>query len=314
MKQALIVGIGDYPGNYKLEGCANDAQALADVLSKNGDGSLNFEVSLQKDTMDKPDLRRAIINLFNRDADMALFYFSGHGYIGDSGSYIVTTDFRPGSEGVPMDEILHYANESDIRNKIIILDCCHSGSFGAPMNMKGNSFLRKGLTVLTASRDNEFAWEHNGQGIFTGLLVQALKGGAADLKGDITPGGVYSYIDQAIGSWGQRPVFKANITRFTVLRKAKPSIDPDALKQIITFFPEPDHEMQLNKSFIEENDIADPVNVAKFNILKKMNRVALVIPCNEEHIDMYRAGQNSECCRLTELGKHYRGLVEQGRI
>ena len=45
-------------------------------------------------------------------------------------------------------------------------------------------------------------------GLFTSLLLEALKGGAADITGHITPGGIYAYIDKALGPWEQRPVFK----------------------------------------------------------------------------------------------------------
>ena len=315
MKQALVVGIDNYPGKMQLEGCANDATRLAEVLDENDDNSKNFIVKREVNVCTKSRLRQLIINLFNRDADIALFYFSGHGYVGESGSYIVTPDFYPGDEGVSMDEILRYANESDIKNKIIILDCCHSGAFGAPASMKGMTSLRKGITILTASRDNEAAFEVNGLGIFTGLLIEALKGGAADLKGDITPGSVYAYIDQAIGEWGQRPVFKANITRFTVLRKAKPPVPPDILKQICNLFPVTGFEFQLDETHEDVNtEIALPENVAKYKLLQRLNRVGLVIPSNPNNHDMYWAAMNKECCKLTEFGKHYWRLVKDGMV
>jgi Caspase domain len=314
MKQALIVVIDKYPGKNILEGCEKDARELAGVLETNADGSLNFEIQLLVNPKKKSHLQQMVINLFNRDTDIALFYFSGHGYLGETGSYLVTPDLKPGEEGVSMEEILHYANESDIRNKIIILDCCHSGAFGALLNMKGHSFLRKGLTILTASRDNEAAMEVNGEGLFTSLLLQALKGGAADLKGDITPGSVYTYIDQAIGSWGQRPVFKANITRFTVLRKAKSPIAIEILKQINMLFLNPDDEIQLDESFENNQKTSNEVNIKIFDQLKALNRVGVVIPSNENNIDMYWAAMKKEKCKLTELGKHYWRLVVKGKI
>lgn len=314
MKQALIVGIDKYVGTNKLHGCENDARALASVLETNADGTLNFEIQLAINPPQKNQLKQLIINLFNRDTDIALFYFSGHGYLGETGSYLVTPDIKPGEFGISMDEILHYANESDIRNKIIILDCCHSGAFGAQLNMMGHSFLRKGLTILTASRSNEVAVEVNGEGLFTSLLIEALKGGAADLKGDITPGSVYAYIDQAIGSWGQRPVFKANITRFTVLRKAKPAVSVEILKQLTTIFKNADDEIQLNESFVKEQKKSVESNVIVFDKLKALNRVGVVVPSNENNIDMFWAAMKKEKCRLTELGKHYWRLVSKGKI
>ena len=42
--------------------------------------------------------------------------------------------------------------------------------------------------------------------------------------GDITPGSVYAHIDQSLGPWAQRPVFKTNVKTFVSLRKTEPPI------------------------------------------------------------------------------------------
>ena len=44
-------------------------------------------------------------------------------------------------------------------------------------------------------------------------------------------------------------------------------------------------------------------NGDKFSLLQMGVRNALVRPCKEEH--MYFAAMNSDCCQLTDLGKHY---------
>ena len=74
--------------------------------------------------------------------------------------------------------------------------------------------LGEGLTILSACCSNECAEELNGRGTFTSLLVDALNGGAADVMGHVTPGGVYAYIDKALGPWDQRPVFRTNVNSF----------------------------------------------------------------------------------------------------
>lgn len=55
-------------------------------------------------------------------------------------------------------------------------------------------------------------------GVFTDLLLQGLKGGAADISGNITPASLYSFVDQSLGAWQQRPVFKTNISQFLPIR------------------------------------------------------------------------------------------------
>ncbi|MBF4312949.1 caspase family protein, partial [Vibrio anguillarum] len=96
MKKALIIGINDYP-NSPLGGCVNDANTLATVLESNGDGSPNFSVrkiTCPSTNITRSVLREAIEQLFSGDCDMALLYFSGHGFIKSTGGYLVTTDAK----------------------------------------------------------------------------------------------------------------------------------------------------------------------------------------------------------------------------
>jgi hypothetical protein len=316
MKQALIIGINKYK-TQALHGCVNDAKAVASILRNNDDKdkSVNFEVKLATDVKSKAVLRGMIRNLFDRDADVALLFFSGHGYIDNGGGYLVTPDGVANDPGISMDEILNCANQSDIKSKIIILDCCNAGAFGVPANSFGVSHLRKGITILTSSREKELSKERNGHGVFTSLLIDALAGGAADLMGNVTPGSTYAHIDRAIGNWGQRPTFRTNITRFTTLRKVKPSIEPEILKRITSYFPKPDYIFHLNPSFEWTNKkVANVKNTKIFKDLQSMNRVGLLIPKGASPNHMYFAAMQSKSCHLTSLGQHYWHLAKNNHI
>lgn len=313
MKKALVIGLNDYP-NAPLYGCVNDAHSVASVLRSNSDGSPNFDVKLITDKCTKNELKRNIRSLFEGDNDIALLYFSGHGTITSTGGYLVTTDYSDDDEGVSMDEVLVYANNSNAKNKVIILDCCNSGIFGSPALQKDSqtTTICDGLTVLTASKKDESAMEFNGSGIFTSLLVEALHGGAADLRGDITPGSIYSYIDRALGAWDQRPIFKTNVSTFTSLRKVNPPISLEILRKIKDYFTSPEEQFQLEPSYEPESENPDPEKVKVFGDLQKMVRVGLVIPVDAEH--MYHAAMESKSCRLTATGYHYWRLSKASRI
>lgn len=315
MKKALIIGINDYPSS-PLGGCVNDANTLATVLESNGDGSPNFgvrKITCPSTNITRPVLREAIEQLFKGDCDMALLYFSGHGYIKSTGGYLVTTDAKKYDEGVAMDDILSLANQSKARNKVIIFDCCHSGAMGSP-NLSGNGTaqLAEGMSVLTASRDSEYALESNGAGVFTSLLIDALKGGAADIRGNITPGSLYAYVDEALGAWDQRPIFKTNVTSFAPLRVIPPKVPFETLRKITQYFPTPDSEHKLDPSYEDTENSANPDNVKIFKDLQKYQSVGLVIPVNAEF--MYFAAINSTSCRLTALGYQYWRLVNEKRL
>lgn len=323
MKKALVVGINNYP-KAELYGCINDAEALGNTLEINGDGSRNFDVRLLTDIQTKGELKGHIKELFAGDCETALFYFSGHGYFDETGGgIIVTPDFTANDEGISMDEILHIANTSKAKNRVIILDCCHSGSFGSPkINGGKNAQIGEGVSILTASKADEPSVEVNGYGVFTNLLLDALKGGAADLRGHITPGSIYSYIDQALGPWDQRPVFKTNITRFTSLRTVSAQVAPDILRKLNQYFTSPKDLFPLDPSFEFTNDPSiehefiephsDEKNVSIFKDLQKLASVGLVVPVDEQH--MYFAAMHSKSCKLTPLGYHYWRLVKEKRI
>lgn len=319
MKKALVVGINDYPG-AQLKCCENDAYAVSNALERNSDGSPNFSVITCTNPKTKGELRSMIKDLFKGESETALFYFSGHGYLDGIGGYIVTPDFEQDDYGIPMTEILNLANKSKIRNKIIILDCCNSGRIGSPeISDDNSSFLNEGLTILTASKADEESVEINGHGVFTNLLLDALHGGAADLQGRITPGSVYAYIDQALGPWAQRPVFKTNISQFVSLKEVTPQIPMTDIRKIVELFETPQDSFDLDPSFEDTNNpeiehkVIEPFsnaeNVEKFKILQRFESVGLVTPSGEDH--MYFAAMNSKSCRLTALGYHYWRLVKE---
>lgn len=315
MRKALVVGINDYP-NAPLRGCVNDAISIGNIFGNHGDGAPNFGVKLltsPSESITRPKLKAEIEALFAGDPDVALLYFSGHGVITSLGGYIVTTDFKKYDEGVSMDDILNLANHSKAKDKIIILDCCHSGTLGSPTIAGSNvAQLSEGLSVLTASRDSESALEINGSGVFTALVVSALQGGAADLRGHITPGSIYAYVDQALGPWDQRPIFKTNVTRFTSLRTITPPVSHATLRKLIDYFPKPEDEHKLDRSYEFTEPAPDPAKVAIMKDLQKFVSVGLVVPVGEEH--MYFAAINSKSCRLTALGFQYWRLAKEKHL
>lgn len=322
--KALIVGIDKYPLN-PLNGCVHDAVEIAALLGENADGSPNFDVKLKCDIQTKSELLDDLHSLFDEgESDIALFYFSGHG-TDELAGQIVTPDLKGRDMGVSMNEILRMANISKSKNKIIILDCCYSGNFG-DLSAVGSSdaIIGKGVTILTASNRDEVAVEDGitGHGVFTELLIQALKGGAADVSGNITPASLYSFVDQSLGAWEQRPLFKTNITGFLPIRTVEAKVPKKILRKLHQYFVKPTAEFSLNPSYEFTNtpDVihdykkpyAQQVNVEKFKELQLFESVGLIEPVGEEH--MYFAAMNSKSCRLTPLGLHYWKLSRDKRF
>ncbi|MBS0659945.1 MAG: caspase family protein [Verrucomicrobia bacterium] len=324
MRKALVVGIDYYQYVSPLYGCVSDAHSIKPLLERHADGSVNFGYKLltgtgPKDAVSRAELRDAIKELFRGASDIALLYFAGHGYIESTGGYLLASDSKTGDDGVALSDVLSFANASPAKNKVIILDSCHSGIAGN-VAVTAMAELKEGTTILTASTADQYATEENGAGVFTALLVDALSGAASNLVGDVSPGGIYAHIDQSLGPWDQRPVFKTNVTNFVSLREVIPSIPPSDLRRLPEFFPEAGAEFKLDPTFEPERPTpSDPSipapnrhNTAIFKVLQTYNRVNLVVPVDAPH--MWHAAMESKSCKLTVLGEHYRRLAVKGRI
>ena len=317
MRKALIVGVDYYDSINRLHGCINDAYAVKAVLDRNSDGTKNFDTNIEissgpDERLERKELKNKIEELFRDKSDVALFYFSGHGYVESTGGYLITTECTDGDDGLAINELLQIANESPARNKIIILDCCHSGIAGNSSPKEEKAVIKEGITILTASSAEQYALEEKGSGVFTTLFIDAMNGSASNLVGDITPGSIYAHIDQSLGSWEQRPIFKTNVRSFTTLRKVQPPINLSDLKSLIHLFPNKGEEFQLDPSYEPESDNPDEDNTKKFALLQKFNRINLVVPVGAEH--MYFAAMQSKSCKLTVLGEHYWNLIKKERI
>ncbi|NKF26566.1 caspase family protein [Pseudomonas sp. BGM005] len=328
MRRALVVGIDAYETVSPLYGCVNDSFAVKSMLDRHADGSVNFGVrhitaTGPADMVSREDLRRAIEELFAGDGEVALLYFAGHGHIEATGGYLCSSDVRTGNDGIPLTEIMTMANTSRFANRVIVLDSCHSGVAGGSALQQRVAEINDGVTILTASTDEQYASEEDGAGVFTTLLVDALGGAAANLVGEVTPGSVYAHVDQSLGSWAQRPVFKTNVDRFVSLRKVQPLLELADLRRISDFFPAAGFQLQLDPTYEPERHESwaedpqgvpapDPERNAIFLVLQKYNRVGLLVPEGAPH--MWHAAMESKTVRLTALGEHYRRLAAKGLI
>src|SRR5579884_972736 len=267
-RRALLVGIDHYDHMQKLNWCSDDALAMRQLLDYHENLDPNFSCHVLLSTTSEPSvsspgllrervtfnkLRAALEELFAFD-DMVLFYFSGHGYQTENGIYLVTQDGTHALPGILLNDILEMANTSPAREVMFIIDSCFSGALGEPDQVRqgsdqvrrlANLYLRPGVTLLAATGSDEHAIEIDGHSIFTRLILGALKGGAADVRGLVSAASIYAYVEQALGSWDQRPIYKSNATQLSPLRYCKPDVTDDELRRLPQFFPTPDHQYTM---------------------------------------------------------------------
>jgi Caspase domain len=318
MLRALVVGINDYPDS-PLEGCVDDAIRVADSLRSNDDGSPNFACKVLTspgDNVTRAILKENIQALFRQPADAALFYFSGHGSADNLDGYLITPDATSYDEGMPMRELLEIvAQAQKIREIVVLLDCCNSGGF-ANSPKRGATIpeaaLREGISIITASRGEEESEEVDGGGLFTSLLVAALNGGAADILGRVTVPAIYSYVDQAMSAWEQRPLLKSHVSRLISLRKCRPSVTEEQLRRLVEYFPEPDVVLTLDKSYEPTEEPRGDPNEEIFRDLQKFRDARLVIPVDADAL--YWAAMHGTGCALTSSGRFYWQLVKEHKL
>lgn len=314
-RAAICIGINDYD-HSPLSGCENDARAIHERLAKHHDGSPNVasRLHLSSETrLTKAELRRLATELFTKpELEVAIFYFAGHGSRTDSGPFLISQDARDADEGLAMGDLITKANESTARERIIILDCCHSGAIDQLFGSDQSLALKKGVSILAASRDTEASQEVGGRGVFTSKVCDALDGGAADVTGSVTVAGVYAYVDQVLALWEQRPLFKANVSKLVTLREAEPAVSKEKLRKLMSYFPTPDFVFPLNPSYEPTADPHHDENEAVFADLQRFRGARLLEPHGTEH--MYYAAMQSRACSLTPLGRFYRARVEAGKI
>jgi hypothetical protein len=265
----------------------------------------------------------AVAQLFKGAADTVVLYFAGHGMLNQetNAGILLSQNAAKGAWGLALSDILTMAQgaQKDIKSTVIILDSCHSGAAGeipqlAPQG--GASVISSGVTILTACDRLGTADEDGQHGIFTGLLLEGLNGSAADVRGYISPAALYSLIDQTLGEWEQRPIYKANVQTFITLRQVPPKVAPEVLRRLPKYFPASNYIFPLDPAFEPDRKNipeelrhipVDPVKSAIFKELQACNRQGLVVPVEAEH--MYNAAIESKACKLTALGAHYRKLA-----
>lgn len=338
MRRALLVGINDYGTSAPpLSGCVADAWRMFQALSTHQDGSQNFECKLianpgtihdkamQKAKLADRDsvrlearitaslIKEDLHNLFTEKADVALFYFAGHGTVNNLGGYLVSCDYERFNPGVSMPDLITLANNARADEVVIIIDCCHSGKFGeVPFLGNDHVILREGISILTGTASSQPAVEENGGGLFTNVVYEALNGVATDFLGRITVAGLYTFVEQAFGAWKQRPLYKSNVRRMVTLREAAPPLEFDILRKIVDYFPTPDAEHQLDPSYEPSDPSSTPEHRKVFAHLQTMRNKSLVITVDAEH--MYYAAMNSKSCKLTALGRYYWRLARIKRF
>lgn len=139
-RKALIIGNSDYSNNFsRIPNAGNDAHAMCEKLKE-----LGFSVT-QIDNMKRQEMKAIIASLedFFADADVALFYYAGHGMVVEEGdvtvNYLIPVDTR--EEDKPLENIACIPLKTIVEK----MDCGEAWRTG-----------KLGILIIDACLDNPF--------------------------------------------------------------------------------------------------------------------------------------------------------------
>jgi len=133
---ALVVGNSAYKNITQLDNPSKDASLMAETLSLLGFVLVGGRAQLD---LDKPAMDVAVQN-FGRQvqgADVALFYYAGHGVQVSGANYLVPVNANPTREAdvdfqmTDVNLVLRQMQGSGTRLNLVILDACRNNPFGS---------------------------------------------------------------------------------------------------------------------------------------------------------------------------------------
>ena len=226
---ALVIGVDRYADTQitPLGGSSNDAKSIADALVRYAGFPQDQVILLASDQPaerqpTRGNILRRLSNLKSVVPKDGLLFlsFAGHGMDRENMAYLLPSDAQLSNDVRLLEEtalnvtrIKQYIQETGVRQVMLVLDACRNDPGGRadqpnPMTqsyVKGFNFDERNSDVsafvtLYATDVGERAYEYTEkqQGYFTWELLEGMRGGAANERGEVTLSGLVSYVQQRV--------------------------------------------------------------------------------------------------------------------
>jgi tetratricopeptide (TPR) repeat protein len=227
-RYALVVGIAQYDNFRNLDKAATDAAAIARLLQVHGQYQVEplpkrlvaaenrWELATDKKLTGK-DLGQTLETFLLEQANghEALLYFAGHGFevpgLGrKKKGYLATSDCTSdGRNAILFSDLNDLIRESRLSSLVVILDCCHAGSFLERTLLESTLTAfkeKKDYYLITACRSFERSREGEEHGVFTASVLKGLQAENADSEGAVTGDRLFDFIQRELRQSGQEPI------------------------------------------------------------------------------------------------------------
>ena len=226
---AVVIGVDKYADTQitTLGGSANDAKTLADALIKYA-GFPSDQVFLL--ASDQPAERQPTRgNILRRLSNLAasvprdgllLVSFAGHGMERANQAFLLPSDAQVSNDvdlleltAINVTQMKEFIRRTGVGQVVLILDACRNDPVGRanadnPLTsayVRGFNFdvRNKEVTAFatlyaTAVGQRAYEYREKKQGYFTWELVEGLKGGAANERGEVTLAGLLRYVQDNV--------------------------------------------------------------------------------------------------------------------
>jgi hypothetical protein len=228
-RYALIIGVDKYADTQitTLGGASNDAKALAGALVTYAGFPADQVILLASDQPaerqpTRGNILRRLSNLatdFPKDG-LLLFSFAGHGMERGGQAFLLPSDAQVSDDvslleqtAVNVQIVKDWVKKSGVRQVLLLLDACRNDPGGrAEADNPLTETYTRGFNFNTRNREVEafvtlyattighraYEYKEKKQGYFTWALVEGMKGGAANEKGEVTLDGLVKYLQDRV--------------------------------------------------------------------------------------------------------------------
>ena len=211
--RALVIGINEYLKASPLSYAVSDAEEIRDVLVNELAFPSENVTYLVDATATKENILRAFLSFTSQEVglDERIFvFFAGHGHTrtgirGEVGFLVpYDADMDDFSTFIRWDELTRNSELVRAKHMLFIMDACYGGlALNRTLHAGSTRFLKDMLLrysrqVLTAGKADEVVSDSGGplpnHSVFTGHLIEGLRGKAATENGVLTASGLMSYV------------------------------------------------------------------------------------------------------------------------
>ncbi|BCJ64346.1 AAA domain-containing protein [Polymorphospora rubra] len=200
-RYALLIGTATYHADGQLQPLPSVRQDLAQLKTLLDSHGEFDEVRAELD-LPATQMTQVVQDFYQarRTGDLALLYYSGHGVVMDADQesvFLAATDTVTGSlHGTALDTdgpLRHMLNITKASQKVVLIDCCYSGSFSTRHRFRGGvrqearrGRRERGTFVLTSSNHMKASKVQGPDrpSVFTEVLLAGLGGAAQGIADD----------------------------------------------------------------------------------------------------------------------------------